>query len=113
MAGGDIWGWSSGAGGRPGRPLRAHLVQVGQGAKYEAALRVLAPPAAAHLAKPENAFDPSKRMLHPGAVVGPDPVGVPGGRTGPHPAGAVLGCAVSRGGPPPVDKGIPHNSPVK
>ena len=31
----------------------------------------------AHLAKPENAFDHPKRVLHPGAVVGPDPIGGP------------------------------------
>ncbi len=62
MAGGDIGEL---------RRWRAHPVQVDQGAKYEAALRVLVPPVAAHLAKPENAFDPSKRLLHPGAVAGP------------------------------------------
>ena len=70
-------GCSSGAGCRLGRQLRAHQVQVGQGAEYEAPLRVLMQPTVAHLAKPENAFDRPKRVLHPGAVVGPDPVGGP------------------------------------
>ena len=70
-------GRSSGAGGRLGFQLRARQIQVGQGAKYEAPLRVLVQPAEAHLAKPENAFDHPKRVLHPGAVVGPDPMGSP------------------------------------
>ena len=65
------WGCSSGAGCRLGRQLRARQVQVGQGAEYEAPLRVFMQPTVAHLAKPENAFDRPKRVLHPGAVVGP------------------------------------------
>ena len=55
----------------------ARQVQVSQGAEYEAPLRVLMQSPVTHIAKSENDFDHPKRVLHPGAVVGPDPGGGP------------------------------------